>query len=157
MPLPNGNYTNGELCDLFGMDDYCALPPNNDSGLSPVAPANTTGLTNVKIQTNTGGIAINTGQTTLDKILSAISSNLATIYGRSYVPTTVIPTSANQSTGGLNNQQTYNPNLLLQAQLLQQQQGSTGANVENFIKNNTGLILLAVGAFVLLQMKPISR
>jgi hypothetical protein len=41
--------------------------------------------------------------------------------------------------------------------LLQQQQGSTGANVENFIKNNTGLILLAVGAFVLLQMKPISR
>lgn len=99
---------------------------------------------------NTGGVKITTpqmqsGQTTLDKVLATFLSAFAIQKQAAYVPTTTQP---NQGYGGQMDAQTL-------AYLQQQQLGGTGAtfgaSIEQFVTNNTGLILIGGIAFVLFK------
>lgn len=118
---------NQEICHLF--------PQMCGASTVPTQP---------KINTNVGGVNIVTGQTTFDKVLSTFLSSLALWKGAGYVPTTVQP---------VGNAGYQSNDYALQQYLLQQQYAnqSTGANIENFLKNNTGLLLM-VGVGVVLLM-----
>jgi hypothetical protein len=91
---------------------------------------------------------IQSGQTTLDKILSTFLQFTALQKNAPYVPTTTQPQSYGY--GGLNNSQVL-PQALPNA-------GATfGANLQQFVENNTGLLLIIGGAAVLLFMSPPRR
>lgn len=102
-----------------------------------------------KINISNGNVTYQTGQTTLDKILATILSTAALAKGAAYVPTTTMPQNQ-QIDYSQYQQQAYN-------QVATEQTTGTGAQIEKVIQENKGLILLAAGAFVLLQMKPLSR
>ena len=108
---------------------------------------------NIKINSNQGGVNVTQGQTTLDKALNTVLSLAAIVRGRDYIPTTEQP----QNNGGY-----YNANQGYTAEqiyALQNQNNNTGTGqqIENLIQNNKGLIIAAGVAFLLLQMKPLSR
>lgn len=116
----------------------------SDSGNSPAT-------TQPKIMTNTGGVQIQTGQTTFDKVLNTITSMTALFKGANYVPTTTIPANNYTTPTGAGDYQTQ---LLLQ-QMYQQQNSLTGkaaTGIENFVKENTGLLLIGgVGLFLFMS------
>lgn len=140
MPLANTS-TQQELCHLFPAMCGGATVPTGTISTVPTQP---------KILTNAGGVQISTGQTTFDKILSTFLSSVALFKNASYVPTTVQPVNQYPSSA-----YDYQQQALLQQQLYAQQ--STGANIENFIRNNTGLLLVVGLGFVLLMTKPPRR
>lgn len=100
------------------------------------------GASGVKINNTQTGVQY--GVTTLDKILASVLSGLAIVKNQPYVPTTQQPQSQYQ-------QGAYPPEYY--ALLAQQQQnsnlGQAGSDLENFIKNNTGLLLVGGVAVVL--------
>ena len=99
-------------------------PPIDWGGGSPSTMPDTS-----KIDINKGGVIVKGNITTLDKILGTITSIWALERGAGYVPTTHQP--AQQPI-------IYNPQPLNGGGY-----GSTGGNIEGFIRNNTGLLLIA--------------
>ncbi len=106
------------------------------------------------VSINQGGVQTSTG--ILGTISNDILSALAIINKRPYVPTTTQPVT--QQYGSLNS---INPATGIPYQAGVVNAGGTGATIgataESFIRNNTGILLLAGAAFLLLQMKPVSR
>lgn len=102
--------------------------------------------------TPTGVIRTSSGQTTLDKILQTALQSVALLRNAPYIPTEEVPT-------GLYGYSNPNANsALMQQQLLAQQlaaQNNAGANfgasVQDFLTNNTGIILIGVVAYMLLM------
>lgn len=102
----------------------------------------------VKINSNVDGVGVSTNQTTLDKTLNWITQLFAIQKGAAYIPTTQQP----QQQPSVIYQQYPNQNLG------QFQDNSTGGNIESFIKNNTGLLLLVgLGAVLLFKDSPSKR
>jgi hypothetical protein len=100
--------------------------------------------TPIKINTNPDGTVIaQTGQTTLDKLLAALTTNLALIKGSAYIPTTQQPVQ----------QPIYNP--YVNPYPTGNNTSGTGAtfgdSIEQFVTNNTGLILIGGAAFLLFK------
>lgn len=96
--------------------------------------------TNVKITTP----SMQSGQTTLDKILGTFLSFTALQKGAGYVPTTTQPVNQYQTTP-----QDYYAN-----QLALQQAGAgatVGARLEQFVTDNVGIIAIGAIAFVLFK------
>lgn len=100
-----------------------------------------------------GQVMVNSGQTTFDKVLATILAGAAIIKNRPYIPTTQHPVSENAGMSA----EYYAALMAANQRNLAVDTESTGANIENFIKNNTGLLLALGGAFVLLQMRPVGR
>lgn len=87
---------------------------------------------------------VSAGGTTLDKLLAALTTNLALIKGAGYIPTTQQP-----------QQQYYDNPYAVNPYQNSIGGGSTGASfgagIESFIANNTGLLLIGVVALVLFK------
>lgn len=116
-------------------DEFCALYPNMCAG-----GGTTPKPVSIKINTNPDGTVIaQAGQTTLDKLLAALTTNLALIKGSAYIPTTQqpqIPQYINPYPQGLPNNTSGT--------------GATfGDSIEQFVTQNTGLLLI-VGLGVVL-------
>lgn len=93
--------------------------------------------TNQNVRVNTlpdGTPQISTGGTTLDKLLTALTTNIAIIKGAGYIPTQTQPQQQviNPYPIGVN-PYPVNNNI----------GGSLGTDIQNFITNNTGLLLIA--------------
>lgn len=126
--------TSGERITAF--EDFCRL-----YGIC--------GTQNSGIKINTlpdGTVQATAGQTTLDKLLNALTTNLAIIKGRGYIPTTQQP--VDYSALALAQQPYLNP--AINPNLGSGNTGATfGATLEQFVANNTGL-LLVLGAGIVL-------
>lgn len=150
----SGNCTQAEYDALHGGTPTGGIPIY-DSGSDP----NYGGDNNVNYYPTYIPPVDNTtnGNNELNTILDDVLSSLAIFRGAKYVPTTVQP--VNQYGGYAAG--TINPATGIPYTPLVNTNIGTGANigatVEDFIKNNTGILLLAGAAFLLLQMKPVSR
>lgn len=123
---------------------YIGYAPVISTQPQPQPPFNGT------ISINQSGTQVSGG--TLNTILNDVLSGLAILNKAPYVPTTAQPRP----------QQIYSPSLNAQGQPYNvaanlSQTGSTGAAIESFVRNNTGLLLAAGVAFLLLQSKGFSR
>jgi len=111
---------------------------------------------NVSVQTNpnTGQVMVsqNAGNPQIQQWIDAALSGLALFRNAPYVPTTTQPAAIN-SQGSY--QQTLTPEQL--AALYGNNQNNFGGQLQSFIQNNTGVVLLAGVGLVLFLMKPPSR
>lgn len=145
LSTPNGSVgPDGQATDVSGGPVY---DPTSGVYTQPATQPPFNGTVSI----NQGGAQVSGG--VLDTILNDTLSALAIFRGAKYVPTTAQPvnqyaSSINPATG-----------IPYQAGLVNA--GSTGASIgataESFIRNNTGILLIAGAAFLLLQMKPVSR
>jgi hypothetical protein len=100
--------------------------------------------TGVKINTNPDGTPIITaGQTTLDKLLATLTTNIAIIKGAGYIPTT----QQQQPNYAQLPPDYYAQQLALQSQ--NNTGGQFGADIQKFIQNNGTLLAIAVVGIVL--------
>lgn len=110
------------------------------------------GHTNVQIQPNPSGITSNLSW--LDKLLATMTSIYAINQKAPYIPTTGSITNTGR------NIQQY-PQGGYPQYPVGYQGGNAGAqfggSLQNFVQNNTGLLLIGGAALVLLMMKPPSR
>lgn len=101
----------------------------------------------VKIYSTQDGVTVSQGQTTLDKILATSLTLAAIVRNRDYIPTTQQP-----------QQPIYYPQVVTNENAVATENNTgIGNQIESLIQNNKGLILVAGAAFLLLQMKPLSR
>lgn len=102
----------------------------------------------VKIYSTQDGVTVSQGQTTLDKILATSLTLAAIVRNRDYIPTTQQPQQ----------QPIYYPQAVAANNTVATENVTgIGNQIESLIQNNKGLILVAGAAFLLLQMKPLSR
>lgn len=162
----NQSTATGNVCNPLDPN----YDPNDPSCYSSSSDPNYGGDTNVNptvygqpqtqppfngtIAVNQGGAQVSGG--TLNTILNDVLSGLAILNKRPYVPTTTQPVSPYGSSVSAINPATGIP---YQTGLVTG--GSAGANIgatlQNFVQNNTGILLIAGAAFLLLQMKPVRR
>jgi hypothetical protein len=142
------NYLNNMSIVVTGTPQQQAAYAQSICNLVPALCNNGTTTIPVRVNTNPDGTPIlSAGGTTLDKLLAALTTNIAIIKGAGYIPTTQQPNS------GMTAAQ-YQA-ILSQQALAQQQGGGLGANlgndIQNFVQNNTGLLLIGVVALVLFK------
>ncbi len=101
-----------------------------------------------KIYSTQNGVTVSQGQTTLDKILNTSLTLAAIVRNRDYIPTTQQPQQ----------QPVYYPQTVVNENAVATENVTgVGNQIESLIQNNKGLIIVAGVAFLLLQMKPLSR
>ena len=101
-----------------------------------------------KIYSTQNGVTVSQGQTTLDKILTTSLTLAAIVRNRDYIPTTQQPQQ----------QPVYYPQTVTNENTVATENVTgVGNQIESLIQNNKGLIIVAGVAFLLLQMKPLSR
>ena len=101
-----------------------------------------------KIYSTQDGVTVSQGQTTLDKILNTSLTLAAIVRNRDYIPTTQQPQQ----------QPVYYPQTVVNENAVATENVTgVGNQIESVIQNNKGLIIVAGVAFLLLQMKPLSR
>lgn len=131
MPI---NYTIGH--ETGHITDICSLFPALCGGSNQQ---------NVPVRVNTlpnGTPQVSVGGTTLDKLLAALTTNLALIKGANYIPTTQQPQQ----------QQYYAQNpYAVNPYADNNTGGKLGAGLETFITENTGVLLIAGIGVVLLM------
>ena len=104
--------------------------------------------TTPKIYSTQDGVTVSQGQTTLDKILNTSLTLAAIVRNRDYIPTTQQPQQ----------QPVYYPQTVTNENTVATENVTgVGNQIESLIQNNKGLIIVAGVAFLLLQMKPLSR
>lgn len=135
-------YEDGHGCYSDGLDVYgdpCYYVGGSwDYGTPPK-------IYNPNVTVTPQGVQVNT--TPLDKILNSTLSFLALLKGAKGIPTT---------TSVYPPQPVYNPTPLGQLPY-NNSGGNTLGGVEQWLKNNTGVALMAGAAIVLFYMKPPSR
>ena len=160
--MPN-NFTSGNISSgagSWGLGSLIFTPtPTVFGSQQPTTPTYNPIFTNpigsgqgqtIPNVTATGaGVQIN--NTTLDKTLNAILSGLALVKGANQIPTTL------PANGGGYAVDPYQQAAYLQAMQGGQQDGTAAGKVENWVKQNTGVVLIGGAIVVALMMKPPTR
>lgn len=134
----------------WGLGSLVFKPTTVDFGTPSYNPIFTNPIGNQTIPNVTAtGAGVQINNTTLDKTLNAILSGLALVKGANQIPTT-LPAS-----GGSYSIDPYQQALMNQS--YQQQDGTAAGKVENWVKQNTGVVLIGGAIFVALMMKPPTR
>jgi hypothetical protein len=154
--MPN-NFTSGNISSgagSWGLGGLIFKPSTVDLGTPSYNPVftNPVGQQTIPNVTATGaGVQIN--NTTLDKTLNAILSGLALVKGANQIPTTL------PANGGGYAVDPYQQAAYLQAMQGTgvAQDGTAAGKVENWVKQNTGVVLIGGAIVVALMMKPPTR